>query len=66
MSLENILTLQENSFFEFESLLDDTCTRLQQKQAQYSIRRLQELDVILGDLERELDMIIALLPQADK
>ena len=44
----------------FESLLDITCIRLQEKQAQYSVRRLGELDLILEDMERELDILVCL------
>jgi hypothetical protein len=38
--------------------LDSVCERLQDKQIQYSIRRLRELDLLLEDLERELDSFI--------
>ena len=62
MNPENILALHENSFFEFQSVLDDACTRLQYKHAQYSIRRLLEFDAILEDLERELGAIVAAFP----
>ena len=58
MDIDNILAARENSFFEFETLLDDTCTRLQHKQALYTIRRLRELDAILDVVERELDTIV--------
>lgn len=44
----------------FESLLDRTCSRLQDRQAQYSIKRLQELDRILEEMERELDILICI------
>ena len=52
--------LKENSIFEFDTLLDDTCARLQHKKAQFSIRRIQELDEILISLEKELDLLISL------
>ena len=52
--------IEETSFFEFETLLDNTCFRLQNKQAQYTIRRLCELDAVLVNLEKELDVIIHL------
>ena len=42
----------------FEALLDNTCDRLEDKHAQYSIRRLDEMDTILGKLEAELDVLI--------
>jgi len=48
--------LYENSFF--EALLDNACMQLQDKQARYSIKRLDELDEILCVLESELDELI--------
>ena len=61
MDLENTsFTMQENPFFEFATLLDNACMRLQSKQAQYSIRRLQKLNEILIDVERELDVFVSL------
>ena len=55
-------TQKENPFLEFESLLDNACVKLQHKKAQYSIRRLQELDEILLCLEKELDALILEAP----
>jgi len=49
------LAVHEKSFFE---TLDNTCTRLEEKQALYSIKRLEKLDAILFDLESELDALI--------
>ena len=46
-----------NPLFEFETILDDTCNRLQHKQTQYSIRRLRELNSVLINLERELESL---------
>ena len=51
-------TIEENPYLEFETLLDNTCFRLQKKQAQYTLRRLGELDTVLANLEKELDIII--------
>ena len=48
--------LYENSFF--ETLLDNTCLQLQDKQARYSIKRLNELDEILCMLEIELNELM--------
>jgi len=45
---------QEKSFLD---MLDNTCTRLQEKQAEYSIKRLQKLELILFELEKELDAV---------
>ena len=42
----------------FEAILDNTCNRLQDMQTQYTVRRLIELDSILGNIERELDALI--------
>jgi hypothetical protein len=41
-----------------ETILDSACQRLQDKQVTYSIRKLQELDLRLEDLEKELDGFI--------
>ena len=43
----------------FESLLDTTCERLEEKHIQYSIRRIREMDVELATLEKELDEFLA-------
>jgi hypothetical protein len=50
------LTLAENSLF--EAVLDNACERLEDKQAEYSIRRLREMDTQLGNLEKELDDLV--------
>jgi hypothetical protein len=39
----------------FDKVLDSVCDRLQDKQIQYSIKRLRELDLRLEDLEKELN-----------
>jgi hypothetical protein len=43
---------EDQSFYE---ALDSACERLEDKQIQYSIRRLLELDQKLGEMEKELD-----------
>jgi len=43
----------------FETVLDTTCQRLSEKHAQYSIRRIQELDGELRLLENALDELVA-------
>ena len=42
----------------FETILDNTCSRLHDKQVEYSLKRLAELEKILIDLERELDVFV--------
>ena len=39
----------------FEAVLDAACERLWEKQVQYSIRRIKEMDEELLELEIELD-----------
>jgi hypothetical protein len=39
----------------FSDVLDETCERLIDKQLQYSIRRIHEMDGRLAALEHELD-----------
>ncbi|MDR2133486.1 MAG: hypothetical protein LBP27_00150 [Treponema sp.] len=39
----------------FDTVLDEACDRLMDRQIQYSIRRIHELGDRLGVLERELD-----------
>jgi hypothetical protein len=43
---------------EFEAVLDNVCDRLEDKQVEYSIKRLRELEARLGVLEQELDDFI--------
>jgi hypothetical protein len=50
------LTLTEDPLF--EAVLDSVCERLEDKQAEYSIRRLREMDTQLGILEKELDDLV--------
>jgi hypothetical protein len=42
----------------FETVVDQTCKILEEKQVQYSLRRLSEFDYRLECLERELDFFI--------
>jgi hypothetical protein len=56
--------LHDDSFF--ETLLDDTCSRLHDMQVRYSIRRLGELEAILNGLEAELDALIPLAAGNEK
>jgi hypothetical protein len=43
----------------FETILDTACERLSEKQAQYSLRRIRELDEELCRLGKELDEFLA-------
>jgi hypothetical protein len=42
----------------FSDIVDDTCERLKDKQVQYSIRRIQEMEDILNGLELELNQFL--------
>ncbi|GHV44411.1 hypothetical protein AGMMS49546_28320 [Spirochaetia bacterium] len=42
----------------FEAVLDDTCDRLWDRKARYSIRRIREMDAALLALEQELDEML--------
>jgi hypothetical protein len=42
----------------FQTVLDGACNALQDKQTRYSLRKLEEFDELLGDMERELDNFI--------
>jgi hypothetical protein len=39
----------------FESMLDETCERLLDRQVKYAIQRINEMEKRLGSLEAELD-----------
>ena len=54
MALEKkpVVLTEESSF---EAMLDTACERLREKHAQYSIRRIRELDEELSKFEKELD-----------
>ncbi|MDR2376934.1 MAG: hypothetical protein LBD96_10925 [Treponema sp.] len=42
----------------FESVLDNACSRLQDRKIRYSLRRIRELEEILEKTEQELDEIL--------
>jgi hypothetical protein len=46
------------SDFTFDSLLDETCERLLDRQVKYAIQRIHEMEKRLVNLERELDDFI--------
>ena len=45
--------------FTFDSMLDETCERLLDRQLMYSIQRIHEMEKRLTRLERELDEFLA-------
>jgi len=47
------------SDFTFDSMLDETCERLLDRQLRYSIQRIHEMEKRLINLERELDDFMA-------
>jgi hypothetical protein len=47
------------SDFTFDSMLDETCERLLDRQLMYSIQRIHEMEKRLTRLERELDEFIS-------
>ena len=49
--------LTKEHYFNF--VLDTACERLQEKQIEFSIRRINEMDEELMKLERELDEFLA-------
>ena len=51
--------VQKNSdMCTFSDVVDNACNRLQDQQIKYSIRRLQEMEACLCDLEQELDIFL--------
>jgi hypothetical protein len=48
-------TTAPTSDFTFDSLLDETCERLLDRQVKYAIQRIYEMEKRLGNLEQELD-----------
>jgi len=50
--------------FTFDSILDKACERLLDRQAEYSIRRIRELEERLCSLEDELDEFLRSCPPA--
>jgi hypothetical protein len=48
------------SDFTFDSLLDETCERLLDRQVKYAIQRIYDMEKRLGNLERELDEFLSI------
>jgi hypothetical protein len=44
----------------FDSILDETCERLLDRQVKYAIQRINEMDRRLTNLERELDEFLSI------
>jgi hypothetical protein len=44
----------------FDSILDETCERLLDRQVKYAIQRIHEMEQRLDTLERELDEFLSL------
>jgi hypothetical protein len=49
-----------NQQLSFETLLDETCERLHDTRQQGSLKRIRGLEVLLDELERELEELLAL------
>ena len=48
------------SDFTFDSLLDETCERLLDRQVKYAIQRIHDMEKRLGNLEHELDDFLSI------
>ncbi|MDR0322069.1 MAG: hypothetical protein LBI28_11245 [Treponema sp.] len=51
-------TVTDADIFEFGEVVDKACKGLMDKQIKYSIRRIQEMEDTLSELERELDAFL--------
>ena len=56
-SSETIIFAQEPEI-SFETVLDETCRELEDRQAKYSLRRIREFDERLQTIEKELDAFL--------
>jgi hypothetical protein len=52
-------TAAPSSGFSFDSMLEETCERLLDRQVKYAIQRIHEMEKRLGNLERELDEFLS-------
>ena len=52
-------TAVPNPGFTFDSMLEETCERLLDRQVKYAIQRIYEMEQRLGNLERELDEFLS-------
>ena len=55
-SSEKPVSLTADTFF--SDVVDETCERLRDKQVQYSIRRINEMEDTLNELELELEQFL--------
>jgi len=54
--ITNMVPPQEG--YTFSEVVDEACEKLKNRQIKYSIRRIQEMEDRLYDLERELDIFL--------
>ena len=60
---ENTTARQQAALYadlSFDSILDETCERLLDRQVKYAIQRIHEMEQRLDTLERELDEFLSL------
>ncbi|MDR3303862.1 MAG: hypothetical protein LBS86_05565 [Treponema sp.] len=58
MMLEQEAVIRSNAL-SFDAVLDETCERLWGKKVRFSLKRLDELDGELRELEQELDQFLS-------
>ena len=56
------IIIAEGSQTSFETVLDETCKILEDKQIQYFLKRIGEYDRILEKIEEELDIFLGTSP----
>jgi len=54
------------SDFTFDSLLDETCERLLDRQVKYTIQRIYDMEKRVANLERELDEFLSITKKRRK
>jgi len=60
---ENTTAGQQSALYDdisFDSILDETCERLLDRQVKYAIQRIHEMEHRLDNLERELDEFLSI------
>ena len=60
---ENTTAGQQSALYDdisFDSILDETCGRLLDRQVKYAIQRIHEMEHRLDNLERELDEFLSI------
>jgi len=53
---------KDSGNYDFSDVVDKVCEKLIDKQAKYSIQRIQEMEKCLSDLECELDAFLGKAP----